>query len=245
MLDTLGRGQTSPQVSSQWINGLQRWISKNGKERKIWFKWLGRKDSNPSYRKLPPILPGGDHWQCWVSECHHPVTQASSDIPRDAEAGSQISQDSLSVISGNVRFLSETETRARVDIWPLIHCDEGCWHGWGSLAPGNIDTGKQKSSLYDCQANDVKKSRVKRDQFPVWYLSLWLPEVPMPSGSSRLSWCARQTCRGFFAAPLLGLRAKSWPGPVTQPLSRLKTVSRNPCRTWWQQNDDWPAGEQT
>ena len=121
--------------------------------------------------------------------------------------------------------------------WYIVMSDADT--GWGSLAPGNIDTGKQKSS------NDVKKSRVKRDQFPVWYLSLWLPEVPMPSGSSRLSWCARQTCRGFFAAPLLGLRAKSWPGPVTQPLSRLKTVSRNPCRTWWQQNDDWLAGEQT
>ena len=48
-----------------------------------------------------------------------------------------------------------------------------------------------------------------------------------------------------FLPSLLGPRAKSWPGLVTQALSRLKTLSRNPCRTWWQQNDEGRESKHT
>ena len=88
-------------------------------------------DSDDLDKKIPTLLIANCPQYCRVVTTDNAgspsvSTQASSDIPRDAEAGSQISQDSLSVISGNVRFLSETDTRPRVDIWPLIHCDEGC-----------------------------------------------------------------------------------------------------------------------
>ena len=84
-------------------------------------------DILPSHLQIAPQLTrGGDHCDTApsVTRCHAPGP-GHCDIPRDAEVGSQISQDSLSVISGNVRFLSESGTGPGVDIWPLIQCDEG------------------------------------------------------------------------------------------------------------------------
>ena len=40
--DTGGGGRHHPGCRGQWINGHQRWISRNSQLGKIWFKWLSK-----------------------------------------------------------------------------------------------------------------------------------------------------------------------------------------------------------